>query len=95
MKATNITLHPLITEKTTGMSANKVYAFKVSKEVNKNQVKTAVQHMFKVEVSRIRINIRKGKEKRVGRKMVTKQLPDTKIAFVTVTKGTIDLFPQS
>ena len=77
------------------MSAGQVYAFKVSKEVNKNQVKVAVEKMFNVEVSRIRINIRKGKEKKVGRKMIIKKLPDTKIAFVTVTKGTIDLFPQS
>jgi large subunit ribosomal protein L23 len=95
MKATNITLHPMITEKTTGMSQNKIYAFKVSKDVNKNQVKTAVEQMFKVEVSQVRINIRKGKEKKVGRKMIIKQLPDIKIAFVTVNKGTIDLFPQS
>lgn len=95
MKATNITLHPLITEKTTGMSQNKIYAFKVSKNVNKNQVKTAVEQMFKVEVSQVRMNVRKGKEKRVGRKMVTKQLPDIKIALVTVSKGAIDLFPQS
>lgn len=95
MKATNITLHPMITEKTTGMSQNKIYAFKVSKDVNKNQVKTAVEQMFKVEVSQVRISIRKGKEKKVGRKMIIKQLPDSKIAFVTVNKGTIDLFPQS
>ena len=95
MKATNITLQPLITEKTTGMSANKIYTFKVSKEVNKNQIKVAVEKMFNVEVSGIRINIRKGKEKKVGRKMVAKHLSDKKIAFVTVTKGTIDLFPQS
>ncbi len=95
MKPNNIILHPLITEKTTGMSQNKIYAFKVARDVNKHQVRVAVEKMFNVEVSSIRVSVRKGKEKRVGRRMISKQLPDIKIAFVTVKKGTIDMFPQS
>lgn len=95
MKINNIVLQPVITEKTTKMSQAKTYSFQVSVKANKDQVRKTVEKLYSVEVASVRINIRKGKEKRVGKRMITKKLPDTKIAFVTVKKGNIDLFPQS
>jgi len=55
----------------------------------------AVESMFKVKVASVRISIRNGKEKRVGRKMQKVSKPDLKIAYVTVKEGTIDIFPKA
>ncbi len=86
---------PLVTEKSTEQAKNKVYLFEVHTEANKNQIKSVIEQLFKVTVSSVRVSTRKGKEKRVGRKMISKQLPDTKIAYITLKDGSIDLFPQA
>ncbi len=95
MKLNNILIQPLITEKTTGQAQKKVYTFEVNKNANKDQIALAVNQLFNVEVKDVKTSIRKGKEKKVGRKMNVKLLPNRKIAFITLKKGAIDLFPQS
>ena len=95
MKLNNILIQPIVTEKTTAHSQNKVYTFEVNKKANKDQIAHSVEQIFGVEVKDVKTAIRKGKEKKVGRKMNIKQLPDKKIAFITLKKGAIDLFPQS
>ncbi len=95
MKINDIIVKPLVTEKTTRLAQDKVYAFQVNPKANKHQVTEVVEQFYKVEVDNVRMITRKGKEKRVGRKMMTKQMPDTKIAYIRVKKGTIDLFPQA
>ncbi len=88
-------VRPLMTEKATQMTNAKVYSFVVHPDANKHAVKVTVESMYKVKVASVRISIRKGKEKRVGRKMQTVSKPDLKIAFVTVKEGTIDIFPKA
>ena len=39
--------------------------------------------------------VRKGKKRRVGRRMKVKNMADKKIAFIKVSEGKIDLFPQA
>ena len=95
MKLNNILIQPLITEKTTGQAQKKVYTFEVNRSANKDQIAESIEKIFGVEVKEVKTIIRKGKEKKVGRKMIVKKLPDRKIAFITLTKGAIDLFPQS
>lgn len=95
MKLNNILIQPLITEKTSGMAQHKVYTFLVHTEANKDQIALAVEQLFGVVVNNIKTTIRKGKEKKVGKKMNIKMMPDRKIAYITLKKGTIDLFPQS
>ena len=90
-----ILLAPQLTEKATNLTKDKVYTFTVSKMATKNQVKEELQKMYKVKVEKVRIFTKKGKEKRVGRRMATRKLPDTKIARVTIKEGKIDLFPQA
>lgn len=85
----------MITEKSTDLAAKKVYAFVVHEDANKHMIAEAVEKLFTVKVSSVRVTIRKGKEKRVGRRMKTKQLPDQKVAYVTLKEGSIDLFPQT
>jgi large subunit ribosomal protein L23 len=95
MKINSVILKPVITEKTTRLSQEKVYAFQVNTNANKHMVAETVEKLYGVEVESVRMMTRKGKEKRVGRKMKTKQMPDKKVALIRVKKGTIDLFPQS
>lgn len=95
MKINSVILNPVITEKTTRLSQEKVYAFQVNMDANKHQVAETVEKLYGVEVASVRMMTKKGKEKRVGRKMITKQMPDKKMALVRVKKGTIDLFPQA
>lgn len=95
MNISQIIIRPVVTEKSTAAAAQKLYTFEVHADANKHQVAQAVATLFDVTVSTVRMSIRKGKDKRVGRRMKTKTMPDRKHALVQVTKGTIDLFPQS
>jgi len=62
-----------------------------AKKANKN----TLEKLYKVKVRDVKIMIRKGKKKRVGRKMTVKSLPSRKIAFIKLSEGKIDLFPQA
>ncbi|PIZ62068.1 50S ribosomal protein L23 [Candidatus Roizmanbacteria bacterium CG_4_10_14_0_2_um_filter_39_13] len=95
MKINTIVKHPLITEKSTQQAAKGVYLFDVSRDANKHQVAETIERLYEVTVKSVKVIVRKGKEKRVGKKMKTKQMPDRKIAYVTVSKGEIDLFPKA
>lgn len=95
MKINSVLNQPLITEKSTQLAGKSVYLFDVSRDANKHQVARTVESLYDVTVKSVKMVVRKGKEKRVGRKMKTKQMPDRKIAYVTVSKGEIDLFPKA
>lgn len=95
MNITTIINRPLVTEKSTQLAQKKVYLFEVSTDANKHQVAATVEELFKVKVQSVRMAVRKGKEKRVGRSFKTKQMPDIKIAYVTLAEGSIDLIPQA
>jgi ribosomal protein L23 len=51
--------------------------------------------MYNVEIGNVRTIVRKGKVKNVGRRQVAKKQADEKIAYITVTKGTINVFPKA
>jgi len=95
MKINNTILSPVLTEKATTLAGSQVYMFIVNNKATKPQVKSALESLYGVKITKVRIMIRKGKEIRVGRRMVTKQQEDTKIAYVKVIKGKIDIFPQA
>lgn len=95
MKITSIINRPLVTEKSTQLAQKKVYLFEVSVNANKHQVANTIEELFKVKVQDVRMAVRKGKEKRVGRSMKTKKMSDVKIAYVTLSEGTIDLVPKA
>jgi large subunit ribosomal protein L23 len=95
MKIDQILKNPVLTEKATNMSKNNIYLFSVDLKANKFQVKGAIEKLFKVKVGSIRMMLRKGKAKKVGRKSKIKKLTDVKLAFVHVKEGKIDIFPQT
>lgn len=95
MKIDNVIVGPVLTEKATNLATQKVYMFYVQKRVTKHKVKNAIEELYQVKIDKVTVVVRKGKKRRSGRKMATKTLPDKKIAYVKVTEGKIDLFPQA
>jgi len=94
MLVNKVLIRPILTEKATNLVQNNVYMFEVDKKANKHQVKETLEKLYKVKTGEVRIMIRKGKEKKVGKKGLIKKSSDRKIAFVKLIEGKIDLFPQ-
>jgi len=69
MKAREVILRPIITEKSTLMQEREnTVCFEVARRANKIQVRNAVEEIFDVRVSDVRIVNRKGKPRlRYGR----------------------------
>lgn len=95
MRIHDVIIKPLITEKALASGQQSVYVFQVATAASKHQVKEAIETLFKVEVGTIKTLLRKGKEKRVGRRGKIKVQPDMKKAYITVTKGSIDIVPKA
>ena len=86
---------PVVTEKATALAQKNVYVFVVGTFATKDQIRNAVESYYNVTVGSIRISIRKGKVQKVGKRMIPKLIANKKIAYVTVTKGSISLFPKA
>lgn len=78
-------LAPIVSEKTTQMSANNQYAFKVRGDSDKKEIKTAVKSLFNVDVLSVKTMNVKGKHKifkgKVGKRVNWKK------AIVKVSEG--------
>jgi len=57
---------PHITEKATDLARKNQYVFKVRPRANKTEVKKAIEDVFGVEVTDVKIVNLPGKEKKVG-----------------------------
>lgn len=95
MRIHDIIIKPVVTEKASSGASKSVYVFEVSTDANKDQIRTALTQLFKVEVEAIRTVLVKGKVKRVGRKGKLKARPDVKKAYITLSKGSIDIAPKA
>ena len=84
MKAQEIILEPIMTEKSYAGFPNKVYTFKVNINANKVEIKKAVEELFEVQVERVNTVNCKGKEKSRNTKQgrVTGRTSDYKKAIV-------------
>ncbi len=83
---------PLLTEKTTfAMNEQKKYSFLVAREATKDQIKTAVQRIYKVRVTGVNTQVRKHKDKKTRFGVIAD--PSTKKATVTLhADDVIELF---
>jgi large subunit ribosomal protein L23 len=62
-----IVVRPLVTEKGTYQSESlNAYAFEVSPDANKTQIKRAIEEIYEVKVLEVRTANRKGKPRRTG-----------------------------
>ncbi|KKP60694.1 MAG: 50S ribosomal protein L23 [Candidatus Roizmanbacteria bacterium GW2011_GWA2_34_18] len=94
MLINKVLIKPILTEKATNLVQSNVYMFEVDKRANKFQIKQALEKLYKVKTGAVKIMIRKGKERKTGKKMRIKKMADRKIAFIRLIEGKIDLFPQ-
>ncbi len=77
---------PVITEKSTHVKESlQTLTFKVARDANKQEIKDAVQRIFKVKVESVRTANFHGKTRRQGR--FAGRRPDWKKAYVTLKKG--------
>jgi large subunit ribosomal protein L23 len=77
---------PHVSEKATTIEAAGQYVFKVQGDANKVDIKKAIELLFKVKVSAVRICNIKGKFKRHGQKTQGFR-QNWKKAYVTLTAG--------
>ena len=76
---------PVITEKNADLQAQGKYAFEVTDNANKRQIKQAVEKAFNVKVTAVNVLIVHGKRRRMGRREVL--MPSWKKAVVTLQPG--------
>ncbi len=82
MKAEEIIIKPIVTEKSSAGLQEGKYTFKVNKKATKIDIARAVEKLFNVKVLKVNTMIVKGKEKRVGRSVG--MTSDWKKAIVTI-----------
>ena len=81
---------PVITEKSTMASEQDKVVFTVAKTATKEEIKAAVEALFKVKVKSVNTLVRKGKTKRF--RGIAGRTSDIKRAIVTLQEGqTIDV----
>ena len=85
LKAYDVILSPVITEKATLVSEANQVIFKVAPTATKKDIKSAVETLFGVKVKAVNTLVRKGK-RRVFRG-IRARLSDTKKAIVTLESG--------
>jgi large subunit ribosomal protein L23 len=94
MKAREIILRPIITEKTTSMQESEnTVCFEVDRRANKIQVRKAVEELFDVKVTGVHMVNRKGKPTmRYGR--TVSHRPAVRKAYVQLAEGskTLEFF---
>ena len=84
--AYSILLRPVLTEKSTAETErSSTYRFEVADKANRIEIGKAVEHVFNVEVEKVRTMVRGGKVRRRGRYVY--QNPDRKIAVVQLKEG--------
>lgn len=62
---------PIITEKATLLHETDKYAFEVSKDASKPQIRQAVEKAFNVKVAKVSVMTVPGKTRRMGRREIT------------------------
>ena len=85
LHAHDIIIKPIITEKSTALSGDNRYVFRVKKDANKVQIAQAVEALFKVTVVSVNTITVPGKLKRQGRSQG--MTPQWKKAIVTLKDG--------
>jgi large subunit ribosomal protein L23 len=78
-------LAPMITEKATLLSEQNKVVFLVAMDATKEDIATAVEHLFKVKVTKVNTLIQKGKTKRFRGRPGRRS--DIKKAIVTLQEG--------
>jgi large subunit ribosomal protein L23 len=81
----DVILAPVITEKATLLSEHNKVVFQVAKDATKDEIATAIEELFKVQVLKVNTLITKGKTKRFRGRAGKRS--DVKKAIVTLAEG--------
>ena len=94
MDARKVLRRPLLTEKATiGREVANEYAFEVAGTANKIEIKSAIEELFSVKVTKVRTMNMVGKMKRMGAHQGRRAA--WKKALVTLAEGqTLDIYEQ-
>lgn len=84
MKAYDIIIKPILTEKSYADIANKKYTFQVDKKASKIEIKQAIEEIFGVKVASVNTSNVDGRLKRQGK--TQGYTSDYKKAFVQLNK---------
>jgi len=86
MNPYQIVKYPVVTEKSTLQKEKEnKYVFIVNPRANKQEIKQAIEELFRVKVEKVNTAIFAGKKRRLG--IHEGYRPDWKKAFVTLKKG--------
>jgi len=86
----HVVVRPVVTEKSVGNTSISQYTFEVDPHASKHNIKSAIEHIFKVKVLRVNTVTVHGKRKRDMRRRTAKptvQQPNRKKAVVTLRAG--------
>ncbi len=90
---TYILKRPIITEKSMLDASRGVYTFEVDLKATKSQIKSIVERLFDVQVTKVTTSIRKPAQRRTGRRHLPTTSSSLKFAKIWLKEGdTIDLF---
>jgi len=90
-----IIIKPIISEQSLKEAQNGRYTFVVDRKASKDEIKKAIEKMFKVSVVKIMTNIIKGTRTKLTKKRKTVSDISYKKARVNVKKGeSIDIFDE-
>ena len=89
MKAEDVIIAPVVTEKSNDGLQDGKYTFKVNKKATKIDIRNAVEKLFEVKVLEVNTMSVKGKNKRMGK--TTGKTPDWKKAIVTIDTDPSDV----
>ncbi len=78
-------IKPYLSEKSTDLKELNQYVFEVEKNLNKIEIKKAIEKFYKVKVEKVNLTLKKGKKKRFGRKI--SRFKPKKKAVVTLKEG--------
>lgn len=89
LQAAEVILRPVISEKSMDQTHHDKYTFRVHRDANKLQIKSAVEELFKVHVMQVNVCTTKSKEKRRGtlRGRIVGRTSPWRKAVVTVAAG--------
>lgn len=92
MKNFDIIISPVLTEKSYDGIQAKKYTFKVAKSATKTQIKTAIEDIFGVKVSKVNTVNVDGKKKRMGRSEGYTSDYKKAVVFLTEDSKAIEFF---
>ena len=86
--------YPIITDKATRILENNQYTFLVDRSSDKTAIKSSIEELFKVKVTKVNTCHLPRKQKRIGKYLGWK--PQYKKAIVTLSEGdVINLFTEN